>query len=119
MAWQVVARNGLPVDDSSSSDDDDWDEDDWDESESGDSDGGIFNASEVERFEGSASDVLADFQRAIVNTSPATGANPLHAQAARRRLLRDYKEVLSYPTPGVSAAPLDDNIFWPGGGDCY
>ena len=65
----------------------------------------------VKQFKQSASKVLAEFKRAIVNTSPATGANPLRAQAARRRLLRDYKEVLSCPTPGVSAAPLDDNIF--------
>ena len=41
----------------------------------------------------------------------ATATSKLDTRRARRRLLRDHKEVLACPTPGVSAAPLEDNIF--------
>ena len=56
--------------------------------------------------------VRNEFEWKIVKApSPSTILNRVQARAARRRLLRDYKEVLSCPIPGVSAAPVDDNIF--------
>ena len=63
-----------------------------------------------EEFEQHASEIRAEFQRAIAATGSCR-VDSLRGQAARRRLFRDYKEVLSCPTPGVSAAPLEDNIF--------
>lgn len=70
----------------------------------------LFNKDEFERR---ASDVRAEFHKSIADKTGCCRVSSINldSRAARQRLLRDYKEVLSCPTPGVSAAPLEDNIF--------
>ena len=65
---------------------------------------------EQRSFERRAAALHHELQTVIDYNKRATGVG-LCGQAARRRLLRDYKEVLSCPTPGVSAAPLENDIF--------
>ena len=64
---------------------------------------------ELHSFERRAAQLKSELHSVIEFNS---GADVVRCgQAARRRLLRDYKEILSCPTPGVSAAPLQNDIF--------